>query len=428
MTRTNHRYSLGLAWMAAVFLLPFPLLSTFMIGLPSIYTSSRFAYALGIYAYTWMLLAIYIGTKPKWLDRWIGLPMAYMIHGVLSLVAILFSFVHKSLSPSDGFIQMTGNVAFFLFLTIALYSMVFMAGWLTSRFSLLAKIKSILEKIFKHEVSVLLHRLNIVATLLVFIHVQLIPYVKANTAFMFTFYLMSFSVFGFYFWTKYRPNAVGYKSTLLSNHSIAPNIHELVIELPRKLQNKLRAGDFVFISFPKVRGMEEPHPFSIVNNPTQSKEIRLAIRGDGDFTRQLQTVSTSEAIYVDGGYGMYQTIIDEQAPEKLIIVTGGIGVTPILSIVESNPKIETTVFHSASTQAALIYEERFREWNNRQNFTSYRQVGRFDKAMVLSQLPKDTSKLLVLISGPTAMGHYWIDEMTKQGIPRHQIFYEEFGW
>lgn len=428
MTSKNHQYSLGLAWLVAIFLLPFPLIATFMIGLPTIYATSRMGYALGIYAYTWMLLAIYIGTKPKWLDRWIGLPMAYMIHGILSLVAIVFSLLHKSLSPSEGLIQMTGNIAFFMFVAIASYSMVFMAGWLTSHFPLLEKIKKGLEKIFKHEMSVLIHRLNIVATLLVFIHVQLITYVRSNTSFMIVFYLMSFYVFGNYFWAKYKPNATGYESQLLSNRAIGPNIHELIIKVPKKLQQKFRPGDFVFISFPKIKGMEEPHPFSIVNDPRTTPELTLAIRGDGDFTRQLQTISAPVEMRVDGGYGMYQTIIDEQKPKQLFIVTGGIGVTPILSVIEGNPDIAMTVFHSASTEAALIYENHFRKWSVRSNFKAYRKVGRFEESAILSQLPENTSDVTVLISGPSAMGRYWVKTMVGHGIPRGQIFYEEFGW
>lgn len=428
MTKQKHSYTLGLAWLSAVFLLPFPLIFTFMTGLPAIYATNRVGYALGIYAYVWMLLAIYIGTKPKWLDRLIGLPMAYMIHGILSLVAILFSFMHKNLSPSEGLIQLTGNVAFAMFFTIALYSMIFMAGWLTSRVPALSKIKLLLEKVFRHEVSVLLHRLNIIATLLVFIHVQLIPYVRSNTSFMIVFYIMSFYVFGNYFWHKYKPNALGYKSLLLENKEIAPNIHELRIKIPKKLQKGLRPGDFVFISFPKIKGLEEPHPFSIVNDPYTESELVLAIRGDGDFTTLLQSVEAPVDLRVDGGYGMYQTIIDEQKPTELLIVTGGIGITPILSIIEANPSIKTTVFHSASTEAALIYEDLFKKWSNRVNFEFHRSVGRYDDEEVLSHLPKNTSNLAVLVSGPAAMGRHWIKTMASHGVPKTQIFYEEFGW
>ncbi len=150
----KNNYALGLAWLTAVFILLTPFIYTFVNGMSALSSQRRIGIAYGIIAYVWMLLAIYIGTKPKWLDRLIGLPAAYMIHGILSLVAILLAFMHKSLSPSYGLISTTGDLAFNIFLGIGLYSMIFMAGWLTSRVPFLLTIKRYLEKVFKHEISV----------------------------------------------------------------------------------------------------------------------------------------------------------------------------------------------------------------------------------------------------------------------------------
>lgn len=421
-------YMLGVAWLVAVFLIPFPFIYTFIQGLSPIYTAGKIGFVNGIVAYVWMLLAIYISTRPKWLDRLIGLPAAYMIHGILSLVAIFLALFHKSVSPSDGLIQMTGNIAFNLYLSVGLYSMIFMAGWLTSRVPLLAQIKRSLEKIFKHEISLWLHRLNILATLLVFFHIQLIPYVRSNKPFMLLIYLATVFVFASYFWAKFKPTSTGIKANLISNRTIADNIQELLIQLPQNHKLKLRAGDFVFISFPQFKGMAEPHPFSIINAPDDSNQIGLAIRGDGDFTRLIQTVPAPTTVRVAGGYGMYQTVIDDQQPEELLIITGGIGVTPMLSVIEGNPHLKTTVFHGASTEAALLYGDKFAEWSKRPNFIANRVVGTYTVEDVVSYLPEDLSKVVVLVSGPPAMGRYWVKEMKAQKVPSGQIFYEEFGW
>jgi predicted ferric reductase len=64
-------------------------------GLPTLYTDQAPAFMFGVIAYVWMLWLLFFGTKPKWIDRLIGLPMAYMIHGILSLVAIILAFLHK---------------------------------------------------------------------------------------------------------------------------------------------------------------------------------------------------------------------------------------------------------------------------------------------------------------------------------------------
>ncbi|MDG3132945.1 FAD-binding oxidoreductase [Streptococcus suis] len=425
----KNNYALGLVWMIAVGLLPTPFLYSFFIGTPGLTGSSRIGIGFGIIAYVWMLLAIYIGTKPKWLDRLIGLPAAYMLHGILSSVAIVLAFMHKNLSPSYGLVALTGNIAFILFLSLALYSMIFMAGWLTSRIPLLAKLKRQLEIVFKHEISIWLHRLNLIATFLIFIHVQLIGYIRENLAFMAIFYFTSLFVFASYILAKCKPTAAGFSAKLVSNTEVGPNIYELRIKVPVHRSKQMRPGDFIFISFPGIKGLTEPHPFSIVNDPRGASELILAIRGDGDFTRQLQSVQTPTTIAVDGGYGMYQSVIDDQAPKQLLAISGGIGVTPILSVIEGNPHIHTTVFHGASTDAALIYGERFAKWQaERDNLIVNRVVGMYQAEDVLRYLPEDKKDFTVLISGPAAMARYWVKVLVKQGVPKSQIFYEEFGW
>lgn len=422
---TRRKYLLGLAWVVAIFVIPLPFIQTLNAGLPAIYSSEKMAIIFGSIAYSWMLLAIYIGTKPKWLDRLIGLPSAYMLHGILSIAAIVLAYLHKTGSPSGGLIKLTGDWAFDLFVGLAIYSLVFMAGWLTSRVKPLAMLKKQLsKKIFKHEVSVWIHKLNLVATVLVFIHVMLISYIRAIAPFMFTFYLYGAFVLVAYL-ISLRPDR-GVGAILANNVEISPRVQELSLQLTKPIDTK--AGDFVFLSFPKIAKMKEPHPFSVVSAPNQNREMVLAIRGDGDFTKNLATVEPGAEALVNGGYGLYQTTIDNVKPTYMIIIAGGIGVVPMLSIVDANPDIDTTFFYNAHAQNNLLYPEKFARWEQRDNFTDYLQVGRFDDETILNTVPRDLSKLVVLIGGPAPMGRHWVKLFSQLGLNSGQIYYEEFSW
>lgn len=422
---TRRKYLLGLAWVVAIFVIPLPFIQTLSAGLPAIYSSEKMAIIFGSIAYSWMLLAIYIGTKPKWLDRLIGLPSAYMLHGILSIAAIVLAYLHKIGSPSGGLIKLTGDWAFDLFVGLAIYSLVFMAGWLTSRVKPLAMLKKQLsKKIFKHEVSVWIHKLNLVATVLVFIHVMLISYIRAIAPFMFAFYLYSAFVLIAYL-ISLRPDR-GVEAILANNVEISPRVQELSLQLTKPIDTK--AGDFVFLSFPKIAKMKEPHPFSVVSAPNRDKEMVLAIRGDGDFTKNLATIEPGAEALVNGGYGLYQTTIDNVKPTHMIIIAGGIGVVPMLSIVDANPDIDTTFFYNAHTQNNLLYPEKFARWEQRDNFTDYQQVGRFDDETILNTVPRDLSKLVALIGGPAPMGRHWVKLFSQLGLNSGQIYYEEFSW
>ncbi|WP_225352150.1 hypothetical protein [Secundilactobacillus similis] len=86
--RETHALCSGLVWAIILFVLPLPLIQTLANGLPAIYNQEALAIQVGSIAYVWFLASIYLSTRPKWLDRLIGLPSIYFIHGMLSIFAI----------------------------------------------------------------------------------------------------------------------------------------------------------------------------------------------------------------------------------------------------------------------------------------------------------------------------------------------------
>ena len=423
----RHDYILGLTWLVILVLIPLPFIQTLSAGLPAVESSESLAIQLGTVAYVWMLTAIYLSTRPKWLDRLIGLPNMYMMHGIFSLLAIVLAYLHKLGSPSDGWIKTTGDWGLYLLIGLAIYALVMMAGWLTNRVPILARLKQLLETAFKHEVTIWLHRLNLIATGLIFIHVILIDYIRAITPFMVIFVISSLFVFGSYLWSRLQPDYAGQPGTLIKIRPLSTNIQELTIQTKSKLQ--VKAGDYIFLSFPTITGLKEPHPFSLVNDPKQGQSaLILAIRGDGDFTSRLQSLAAPIAVRIMGGFGMYQTVLDDQKPQQLLVIAGGIGAVPLLSIVAAHPEIQTTMFYNAHQSDNLLYPNEFAAWQHRPNFTGYRQITRFSDQAVLSAIPNDIKQLTVLIGGPDSMARHWIHQLKRAGVPRGQIYYEAFSW
>ncbi|MHA8263675.1 FAD-binding oxidoreductase [Lactobacillaceae bacterium Melli_B3] len=427
----RHNFSLGLAWLVILFIIPLPLIQTLSAGLPGIYSGQSQAIYLGSIAYAWMLTSIYLATKPHWLDRLIGLPDIYIIHGIISILAIGLAYLHKFGNPSDGWIKTTGDWAIYLFTGIMVYSMVFMAGWLTSRIPILAKVRRTLETVFKHEVSVWLHRLNLVATLLVCIHVQLISYITAIHPFMFVFYIYSGITLVAYVMDKVNNQFGDTKGIIDDNQVLAPNVQELTITPQAHHKLDLRMGDFIFISFPELKGLKEYHPFSIVNPPSDhDHKITLAIRGDGDFTKLLSEIKPGVAVKLSGGYGRYHSFLADHGNDaNIVMIAGGIGVTPLLSIAEGAADRNITLFYSAHREHDLIYLDRLKDWHNRNNFNLNYQVGRYEEPDVLNDklhdLPDNT---VFLISGPAPMIHYWKRVLKKNGVGSGQMYAEEFAW
>lgn len=74
-----------LVWLIILVILPLPLLWLLNAGLTDSF-HNLLIYDLGLLAYTYWLTIVYLSTRPKWLERWLGLPKMYLVHGLLGVV------------------------------------------------------------------------------------------------------------------------------------------------------------------------------------------------------------------------------------------------------------------------------------------------------------------------------------------------------
>ena len=424
----DHRFIFNMIWLIVLLTIPLPLIVTIGNGLPEVFGSRVLAINLGVFAYSWMLSAIFLSSQPKWLDRIIGLPDMYIIHGVTAIFAVIFMYLHDQLLKSSGLISLTGEWAMYIFMAVIIYSLVFMAGWLTSRISILMRIKKMLEKIFKHELSMWIHRLNLVAALLAFLHVLLIPYVRSIAPFtvlVILYTVIAFGAYGHYAYNKYLNVKVG----ILKNiRKVDSNITEVTITTSKSILRKIEAGDFSFISFPNVKGMKEPHPFSILNIPERDGYVQMSIEGVGDFTKNLPKLEVGEKVNLTRGYGVLSSMIEKSGKnEKFVLIGGGIGVVPLLGLADKFDNKDITFLYTVKKDKKLLYQEKFELRNERSNFKSYSQNGRFTTEQLDKYLPVG-EEYNYIIAGPMVMNLVYEKMLKGKGIKKNRIFYEGFNF
>ena len=424
----DHRFIFNMIWLIVLLTIPLPLIVTIGNGLPEIFGSRVLAINLGVFAYSWMLSAIFLSSQPKWLDRIIGLPDMYIIHGVTAIFAVIFMYLHDQLLKSSGLISLTGEWAMYIFMAVIIYSLVFMASWLTSRISILMRIKKMLEKIFKHELSMWIHRLNLVAALLAFLHVLLIPYVRSIAPFtvlVILYTVIAFGAYGHYAYNKYLNVKVG----ILKNiRKVDSNITEVTITTSKSILRKIEAGDFSFISFPNVKGMKEPHPFSILNIPERDGYVQMSIEGVGDFTKNLPKLEVEEKVNLTRGYGVLSSMIEKSGKnEKFVLIGGGIGVVPLLGLADKFDNKDITFLYTVKKDKKPLYQEKFELWNERSNFKSYSQNGRFTTEQLDKYLPVG-EEYNYIIAGPMVMNLAYEKMLKGKGIKKNRIFYEGFNF
>ncbi len=112
--------------------------------------------------------------------------------------------------------------------------------------------------------------------------------------------------------------------------SVGEDIHELTIEPDRHDGLAFQAGQFVWLRIaPFPWGLRE-HPFSIASAPGDGRELRFLIKANGDYTRRIGEVATGAAAWIDGPFGRFGAL--EEDDEALLFIAGGVGLAPILGL------------------------------------------------------------------------------------------------
>jgi ferredoxin-NADP reductase len=142
-------------------------------------------------------------------------------------------------------------------------------------------------------------------------------------------------------------------------------------------------------------------------------------------------------VQVEGGQGDFY--YRRGMGDSLVLVAGGIGITPLMSIVryidEAEPDVSAALVYSASTPPELIFREELNEVarsneNIRCLFTVTRpgdepwsgRVGRVDETM-LREAGVDAGSLCY-VSGPPSMIRDVVTLLRALGVPDPQIKYE----
>lgn len=341
---------LGLIWLLLAIILPLPLIYVLNTGL--IDTPNHLvAYDFGILAYVWWLAIVYLSTRPQWIAKGIGIPSTYMMHGLLGVFALIAATIHKfSATSFHAIIRNTGNTAWILAVVMIVYAVIFLSGWLTDRASGLRKIKTKLERIFHHQLSIWIHRLNLVIIALIWVHVNVIPRIANVPNFILIFDLYTLIFLAFYVYKKFIIDAdMNNGGIVAENLPLTSNVQKIKITLNQKAK-QYHAGDFYFISFKSKKISGESHPFSVMSKPNKN-DLTLMIHKVGDFTSQIEQIEPGTKVHLDGPYGLFNDEVkNENRP--IILYALGTGIAPLISLAKE---------HAGKKQIHLIWSTASKE-------------------------------------------------------------------
>ena len=116
---------------------------------------------------------------------------------------------------------------------------------------------------------------------------------------------------------------------------IFPDVVE--VKFPKSALFSYNAGQYVQVSFPSIAPLQF-HPITISSAPHET-EVTLHIRAVGKWSKQLAKLAekhTHTTIMLEGPYGTLGVDLDnDDRYQMAVMVSGGIGVTPCISLTNS---------------------------------------------------------------------------------------------
>ncbi len=212
-------------------------------------------------------------------------------------------------------------------------------------------------------------------------------------------------------------------ATLVSKTKETQTVSTFVFSLDEEFS--FIPGQYVFLEFPEQDEMKRP--FSILHYDALNNELSLGIKKNGDFTQKLFAAAPGEPFIVAGPFGRFIA-----TKKKTAFIAGGIGITPIYTMMFHRSNADDFVFFSARSESEFPYFERIQSLEHgTKKFFFTRDAsdkgvhGRITAEHILSSIP-DKDEYEFMICGPEGM----IDEvragLMDKGVIPHRIKSEVF--
>ncbi len=201
-------------------------------------------------------------------------------------------------------------------------------------------------------------------------------------------------------------------------------------------QLPVRAGQWFSIRVLAANGWWRSHPFSLSAGP-DGRNLRFTIEAIGDRSKELQRLSPGTPIWLEGPYGILTGAV--RTREKVLLVAGGIGVTPLRALIEVLPakRGDLALLYRAPTKESLIFRRELTTIADARGArVDYALGSRDDYAFhddplsaggLKAAYPDIRERDVYLCGSPSMMARVE-HSLHEIGVPHSQIHLERFSW
>jgi ferredoxin-NADP reductase len=198
-------------------------------------------------------------------------------------------------------------------------------------------------------------------------------------------------------------------------------------------------GQYMFVEL-MIEGVKSRKHFSLSSSPTERRFIEITKRLTGHvFSNALTQLKVGDTVSLEAPFGLFTLNNDH---EKILFLTGGIGITPIHSMIrfasDMNLKTDMVLLYSCRNQDNIPFRDELDQLQSvNQRFKVVHTltrpegdwhglVGRINSEMIRKVVP-DFLKRVSYISGPTEMVNNILNMLTAElSVPKSQVKFEYF--
>ena len=174
------------------------------------------------------------------------------------------------------------------------------------------------------------------------------------------------------------------------------------------------------------------NPYSLSAAPTQDR-LRITVKALGDHSEQLAALRPGTRVVAEGPYGAMTAA--RRSSRKVLLVAGGVGVTPIRSLLETLPAGpgEITCVYRVGREADLLFRDELMALAESRGARLCLLVGHRSE---LGYDPLSTESLQrnipglrdhdVYVCGPAGMAETTVRSLRRAGVPSRRIHHERF--
>ncbi|TXL63788.1 ferredoxin reductase family protein [Zeimonas arvi] len=235
------------------------------------------------------------------------------------------------------------------------------------------------------------------------------------------------------------------------NAQLAEGIREIVLEPAGGERVDWRAGQFAWVLIGQPRVPLLDHPFSIASSPRAGSGLRFLIKARGDFTTALADVRVGAPAWIDGPFGHFtlpgQTADGAAAARSIALFAGGIGIAPILGLLDElaaqGDRPPVSLVYGVADAVELVDADRLAALRQRidlrlqvcvdageppPGLAEFTRRGRPDGAAIAQALRGEPGQARCYVCGPPAMMRAVARQLRELGVPAGNIVSERFEY